>query len=62
LISPRPCVMLWDAGQSGRLLGLGDTLTVPPEGSVEMVGYFALASSSEKARRYCVLGDPREAL
>ena len=62
LISPRPCVMLWDAGQFGRLLGLGDTLTVPPEGSAEMVGYLALADSSEKARRYCVLGDPREAL
>ncbi len=61
LISPRPCVMLMDAGQFGRLLGLGDKLAVPPEGAAEVVSYFVWAGSFEEAKRYCVLAGPRGA-
>lgn len=55
VVSPQPCVLLFDAGQFGRLLGLGERASVPAEGVFEMVGYFALAPSFEEAQRYCVL-------
>lgn len=55
LASPQPRVLLLDAGQFGRLLGLGERASVPPEGVFEMVGYLALAPTPEGARKYCAL-------